>query len=274
LREQLRIHAGSTNVTSTTEIVPGFATTAMGGLPIVAMTRAEAAAFFELVAEEPRDPRRRPFYVTSANGEVLSRVARNALVRASFEAADMIHADGQAMVLASRLGTGTRLPERVATTDLFHDSARLAERSGKAFYLLGGSKETMAAALERVRRLYPRLNIVGARDGYFAPEEEEAVVEAINAARPDILWVGMGVPVEQRFVLRNLDRLTGVGVIKTSGGLFDFLSGRRSRAPGWMQAVGLEWLYRLMLEPRRLAVRYLTTSPHAALILLRDAALS
>jgi exopolysaccharide biosynthesis WecB/TagA/CpsF family protein len=79
----------------------------------------------------------------------------------------------------------------------------------------------------------------------------------------------MGVPREQVFALRYRDRLTNVGLIKTSGGLFDFLSGRNSRAPQWMQSVGLEWLYRLGLEPRRLFLRYLRTNPHALYLLLR-----
>jgi exopolysaccharide biosynthesis WecB/TagA/CpsF family protein len=78
----------------------------------------------------------------------------------------------------------------------------------------------------------------------------------------------MGAPAEQRFCLRNRASLSQVGIIKTSGGLFDFVSGKNSRAPGWMQAVGLEWAYRMALEPRRLAYRYLTTNPHALYLLL------
>src|SRR5690606_24880736 len=100
-------------------------------------------------------------------------------------------------------------------------------------------------------------------NGYFKRDDEDAVVAEINAARPDIMWLGLGVPLEQQFVARNLDRLTGVGLVKTSGGLFDFISGKNKRAPGWMQACGLEWLYRMWLEPRRLAMRYLTTNPQA-----------
>jgi exopolysaccharide biosynthesis WecB/TagA/CpsF family protein len=79
----------------------------------------------------------------------------------------------------------------------------------------------------------------------------------------------MGAPRELAFAVRNRDLLTGVGLIKTSGGLFDFLSGRNRRAPAWMQAAGLEWLHRLALEPRRLFYRYLTTNPHALYVLLR-----
>ncbi len=259
----------SRRIADTVPTVFGFPALMMGGMPIAAMTRAETAAFLDAAGTEPRAPDRLPLYITSANGEVLSRADRDPAIRKLFLAADMIHADGQSMVLSSRIRGSLKLPERVATTDLFHDAARLAERTGTTFYMLGGTAETMAAALERVKSAYPKLRIVGARNGYIAPDEEDAVVAAIDAARPDILWIGMGVPIEQAFVLRNRPRLRGVGVIKTSGGLFDFLAGKRSRAPGWMQAAGLEWLYRTILEPRRLLLRYLTTNPHAALIMLR-----
>jgi exopolysaccharide biosynthesis WecB/TagA/CpsF family protein len=86
------------------------------------------------------------------------------------------------------------------------------------------------------------------------------------------LWVGLGVPLEQQFIDRHIDRLTSVGVVKTSGGLFDFLSGKNSRAPAWIQSVGLEWLYRVCLEPRRLGMRYLTTNPKAIRALIRHSA--
>ena len=87
--------------------------------------------------------------------------------------------------------------------------------------------------------------------------------------KPDILWIGLGVPLEQQFIERNIDRLTGVGVVKTSGGLFDFISGKNPRAPQWMQDAGLEWVYRAMREPRRLGMRYLTTNPQAIGALIR-----
>jgi N-acetylglucosaminyldiphosphoundecaprenol N-acetyl-beta-D-mannosaminyltransferase len=122
-------------------------------------------------------------------------------------------------------------------------------------------------AAEHLQRLYPRLNIVGYRHGYFSAEEEADVVAAINAVRPDILWIGLGVPGEQRFALRHRDDLR-VGLIKTAGGLFDFLSGKNRRAPEWMQATGLEWVYRIYLEPRRLLGRYMRTNPHALFLLL------
>jgi exopolysaccharide biosynthesis WecB/TagA/CpsF family protein len=194
--------------------------------------------------------------------------ARDGKVRGLFEAADLIHADGTPLVFASRMRAALPLPERVATTDLFHDVAARAPAVDATFYLLGATDEVIVRAAENVRRMYPRLTVVGHRSGYFSADAESDVVAEINAARPDILWVGMGAPAEQRFSLRHRARLANVGLIKTSGGLFDFLSGRNSRAPFWMQAMGLEWAYRMALEPRRLAWRYLTTNPHAAYLLL------
>ena len=239
----------------------------LGGLPIAAIDRVGSAEFMLNVAIARRGAGGPPPLVTSANGQVLSMCARDSAVRELFEAADLIHADGTPLVFASRLRK-VRLPERVATTDLFHDVAERAPSVAATFYLLGATDAVIARAAENVRRKYPRLTLAGYRSGYFSAAEESEVVAQVNAARPDILWVGMGASAEQRFCLRVRARLSNVGLIKTCGGLFDFVSGRNSRAPGWMQAMGLEWAYRMALEPRRLAYRYLTTNPHAAYLLL------
>jgi N-acetylglucosaminyldiphosphoundecaprenol N-acetyl-beta-D-mannosaminyltransferase len=243
-------------------------TVTIGGLPIAVIDRARSAALMVDWALAQRGSDEPPLYITSANGQVLSLCAADPALRDLFLASPLIHADGMPLVFASRWRCRTPLPERVATTDLFHDVARIAIGLGATFYMLGGSPEALRKATVNVRRLYPGLKLVGSRHGYFRPEEEDAIVAEIEAARPDILWVAMGAPREQRFAVKNRERLTGIGVIKTSGGLFDFLSGERSRAPSWMQAAGLEWLYRMLLEPRRLFVRYAVTNPHAAYLLL------
>lgn len=240
----------------------------LGGLPIAVIDRARSAHLMLELALSRRGTGTPPLYITSANGQVLSICARDEAIRAAFLSADVIHADGTPLVLASRLKSPLRLPERVATTDLFHDVAVQAEQRGATFYLLGGTPDVIARAVQRTRERYPRLKIAGFRGGYFSAAEEDRVIAEINAARPDVLWIGMGVPAEQYFSARNRAKLTGVGVIKTSGGLFDFVSGKNSRAPRWMQAAGLEWAYRMALEPRRLAYRYLTTNPHALYLLL------
>jgi exopolysaccharide biosynthesis WecB/TagA/CpsF family protein len=233
-------------------------------MDIAVQTRAEAARMMIEAALARRGGGARPYYVTSANGQVLSLCDRDARARALFEAADVIHADGQPMVTLSRLGGRRPLPERVATTDLVHDVFALSAREGVTHYLLGATAESNAKARVKLAALYPGVEIHG-RGGYF--DDPEPILAEIARVRPDILWVGMGAPREQSFVVEHLDRLA-CGCVKTSGGLFDFLSGVHARAPGWMQAVGLEWAYRLAREPRRLGWRYLTTNPHALWLLL------
>jgi N-acetylglucosaminyldiphosphoundecaprenol N-acetyl-beta-D-mannosaminyltransferase len=241
----------------------------IGGLPIAVIDRAQSAELMVDAALERRDSGRPPLVFTSANGQVLSMCAREPHVRDLILDADLIHADGMPMVFVSRLFHRTPLPERVATTDLFHDVARVAQARGATVYLLGAAKAVMSQATQHIRALYPDLKIVGADGGYLRREgDEERIIAEINAAKPDILFLGLGAPGEQWFATRYRDRLHGVGLIKTCGGLFDFLSGKSRRAPNWMQRAGLEWAYRIYLEPRRLAGRYLMTNPHAMFLLL------
>jgi len=239
----------------------------IGRLPIAVMDRVASAEFMLSAALSARGSKRPPLVITSANGQVLSMCARSKEVRDQFLAADLIHADGMPLVFASRLRGSMPLPQRVATTDLFHDIARLAERQGARFFFLGASDAIVEKTVRAVKQSYPKLAIAGFRSGYFGPDDEEDVIAEINAADADILWIGMGAPRELIVSLRWRSRLN-VGLIKTSGGLFDFLAGKNSRAPHWMQAAGLEWAYRLALEPGRLFWRYATTNVHAAFLLL------
>jgi N-acetylglucosaminyldiphosphoundecaprenol N-acetyl-beta-D-mannosaminyltransferase len=240
----------------------------IGGQPIPVIDRAQSAQLMIDIAAARRNSNQPALVFTSANGQVLSLCAQDSAVRKLFTDADVVHADGMPLVFASRWLCRKPLPERVATTDLFHDVARLAEVRGTTFYLLGATDETVELAVRRALSLYPRLRIRGYHSGYFSSDQEPGIIADINAARPDILWVGMGAPREQLFAMRNRRALRGVGIIKTAGGLFDFLSGRARRAPDWMQAAGLEWAYRTFLEPQRLARRYLMTNPHALFLLL------
>ena len=246
-----------------------FPRVVVGGLPVAALDRRDTARLTISAALSRRGTGQPCLFFTTTNGQVVSLCASDPEVKSLFGSADLISADGMSVVFASRLGRGAHLPERVATTDAFHDAARLAATAGATFYLLGGSEEVNAAAARRVGEIYPGVKIVGRRNGYFKREEEPAIVEAINAAAPDVLWIGFGVPAQQRFIVRNRQQLTSVGVAKSCGGLFDFLAGKNSRAPRWMQKAGLEWAFRIYEEPQRLLWRYLTTNPHAAYWLVR-----
>lgn len=241
----------------------------IGGLPIAVIDRAQSAELMVELALDRRDTPLPPLIITSANGQVLSLCARKTGMRNLFLQTDLIHADGMSLVFASRLFCDTPLPERICTTDFFHDVVEVGQRRGARMFFLGGTQSVSDEAARRVEAQYPDLEIVGHASGYIRREDEEArVIDAINAAKPDILWIGLGAPLEQLFAVRNRHRLRGVGLIKTAGGLFDVLSGQKSRAPQWVIDAGFEWAYRWYLEPARLAVRYLTTNPHALYLLV------
>ena len=227
----------------------------------------EQTANFMIAMVFPQRRLHRPLYLTSANGEVVARCSTEPLTDRLFRAADLINADGQPLVMVSRFRSSTPLPERVATTELFGVVARKAATAGLTFYLLGAEEAENATAVANVRQAYPDLRIVGHCHGYLRGDALRAKVDEINALAPDYLWVALGVPYEQAFVEEFTPRLFNVGVIKTSGGLFNFLSGSRARAPQWMQQLGLEWAWRIWLEPRRLFWRYLTTNPRALYLL-------
>ena len=196
-------------------------TTNVGGMQIAVIDREQSAALMVEEAIGRRGDAKPPMVSSSANGQVLSFYAANPDQRILFDQVDLMHADGMPMVWASRIGPGPSLPERVATTDLFHDVAEKAAARGATFYMLGASQGHLSKAMANVRRRYPTLKIVGARNGYFRRDELPDVLDEINRCQPDILWVAMGIPREQEFCLAHRADLPNVGVIKTSGGLFD-----------------------------------------------------
>ncbi|HEY4987936.1 MAG TPA: WecB/TagA/CpsF family glycosyltransferase [Bradyrhizobium sp.] len=239
----------------------------LGGLRLAVLDM-EQTANFMIEAVFPQRRTGRPLFLTSANGEVVARCSTEPQTERLFRAADLINADGQPLVTVSRLTSTTPLPERVATTDLFHVVAGKAQAAGLSFYMLGAKEAENAAAVAKIQQMYPNLRILGRCHGYLTRKDLRAKVDEINRLAPDYLWLALGVPAEQVFVEEFMPRLSNIGVIKTSGGLFNFLSGSRSRAPLWMQQAGLEWVWRVFLEPRRLFWRYLTTNPRALYLLL------
>jgi N-acetylglucosaminyldiphosphoundecaprenol N-acetyl-beta-D-mannosaminyltransferase len=239
----------------------------VGGLRTDCVSRRQLAQLMVGDCLAARGGRRAPKAVLSTNGNIIATAALDAKFRETFLKADVIHADGAPVVMASRLFTGTPVPERSATTDFLFDAAAAAAEAGLKFFLLGSTEEINRRAAEALKRAYPGIEIVGRRNGYFNAEDEAAICEEINASGADVLWVGMGVPRETEFSLNNKTRLT-VGWIVTCGGCFNFAAGDYVRAPRWMQKVGLEWLHRLLREPRRLFWRYLITNPVAIAMLL------
>jgi exopolysaccharide biosynthesis WecB/TagA/CpsF family protein len=244
----------------------------IGGLQIARVTRSDLAKLMvvQCLAHRKR-PGSKPKLVFAANGQVISLAATDPQFRRYHDMADLIHADGQPVVFMSKWITRAPIPERSAVTDFFHDAASAARANGLSMYFLGGHEDVNARCAEIMRKLYPGLKIAGRQHGYFSRGEEPALCKRINATGADIVWVGLGVPLEQAFCVRNRDRLHA-GWLVTSGGCFNYVTGDYGRAPDWMQRVGLEWLYRLWREPRRLFLRYALTNPHALYLMLMRSA--
>jgi N-acetylglucosaminyldiphosphoundecaprenol N-acetyl-beta-D-mannosaminyltransferase len=239
----------------------------VGGLNTACLSRDGLARMMLQDCLDARsNPQRQPKLVFASNGHAIALAAQDEAFRFTFEQADIIHADGQAAVFASRL-TKTPIPERSATTDFIHDAAALAAEHGLRFFLLGATEEANAEAARILRETYPGLQIVGRRHGYFSEGEEDEICDEINLTQPDVIWVGLSVPLEYEFSVRNKTRLRA-GWLVTCGGCYNFVTGASKRAPRWMQATGLEWLFRLVLEPKRLFWRYAVTNPLAIFLLL------
>jgi N-acetylglucosaminyldiphosphoundecaprenol N-acetyl-beta-D-mannosaminyltransferase len=209
-----------------------------------------------------------PKLAFSSNGQGVSLAGADPSFAEVMNTADFVHADGMSVVFASRLPGRKRLPERIATTDFFHDAAEAAMKADLSFYILGGSEAQNLGAYEAIRTLYPTLRLAGRRNGYFKREEDADVCAEIVAAGTDVLWVGLGKPLQERWSVENRERLAGVGWLKTCGGLYAFLAGEARRAPDWAQSMGLEWAWRMLQEPGRLAWRYFVTNPHAIYLML------
>jgi len=239
----------------------------VGGITTACLSRDGLARMMLQDCLDAREnPKRHPKLVFASNGHAIALAARDEAFRFTFEQADIIHADGQAAVFASRM-TATPIPERSATTDFIHDASKIAARHGLRFFLLGATEEANVEAAHILAQTYPGLQIVGRRHGYFSRDEEEDICDEINLTLPDVIWVGLSVPVEYEFAVRNKTRLSA-GWLVTCGGCYNFITGDYARAPRWMQAAGLEWLFRLILEPKRLFWRYAVTNPLAIFLLL------
>ena len=245
-------------------------TVVVGGFPTIRLTRAELAALMVGDCTANRNERPpHPKLVFSSNGQGISLAGTDRVFADTMSQADIIHADGMSVVIASRLLTNRPLPERVSTTDFFHDAARAAVTARLSFFLLGGSEAQNKAACEAIQSQYPELRIAGRHHGFIDEHEDERLCAEIVAGGTDVLWVAMGKPKQELWCVRNRHRLSGVAWIKTCGGLFSFLTNEVKRAPIWMQDWGLEWLHRTAQEPTRLAWRYLLTNPHSLYRMVR-----
>lgn len=168
---------------------------------------------------------------------------------------DIINADGMPIVWAAKI-LGNPLKERIAGIDLMERLIELSVHKRYRLFFLGAKEDIVNEVFRIYRERFPELQIAGFRNGYWKPEEEENVVEHIRNTRADILFIAMSSPKKEFFIKKYLHTMC-VPFVMGVGGSFDVVAGKIRRAPKWMQEIGLEWLFRLLQEPRRLWRRYL-----------------
>jgi len=243
--------------------------TRVGGIRTACISLADLIDLMLRDAGENRANDLAPKLCFDSNGQAVSMYHTDPAYREAVDSADIVHADGFVIVGSSGVFSSERIPDRSSTTDLFLDCLPKAAALGTKFFILGGKESTNFRCVEICNKAYPALDIVGRHHGYFDRDEEGEIVDLINRSGADVLWVGLGKPIEQYFAVRNQRKLK-VGWIVTCGGLFNFVTGEYPRAPVWMQRSGLEWLHRLITNPRKLFWRYLKTNPHALWLIWRD----
>jgi N-acetylglucosaminyldiphosphoundecaprenol N-acetyl-beta-D-mannosaminyltransferase len=211
---------------------------------------------------------RAPHYNIAINAAKVVSYHDDPALRDAIDHAHLLTMDGQAVVWAAR-ALGHAAPERVAGADLMVALLAHAAARGYSIYLLGARQDVVEECAARAMARFPALRIAGARNGYFQPADEAAIVAAIRVARPDILFLGFGSPHKEYFMQTHY-RALGVPFMMGVGGTFDVLAGRVSRAPRWMQRTGLEWSHRRAQEPGRMWKRYLVSNTRFLSLVARD----
>jgi N-acetylglucosaminyldiphosphoundecaprenol N-acetyl-beta-D-mannosaminyltransferase len=193
---------------------------------------------------------------TVVNAGKIVSMHQDPQLRESVVNADIINADGQAVVWASRF-LGKPLKERVAGIDLMEQLIRLANQNRYKVFFLGAKEEILRSVVDHYSKVYSPHIIAGYRNGYFRKEEEPEIARQIADSGANILFVAISSPTKENFLYQNRQVLKKVNFIMGVGGSFDVVSGLVQRAPVWMQKAGLEWLYRVYQEPGRMLKRYL-----------------
>lgn len=198
--------------------------------------------------------------INTINAHSYNTALEDTLFAEALLGGDALIPDGASIVKACRwLGAESQPVERVAGWDLFEfEMVRLNAKGGRCMFM-GSSPKVLGLIVERAREVYPNIEVVTYSPPYkpeFSPEENRAIVDAINAADPDLLWIGMTAPKQEKWTYQHLPELKIHCHVGTIGAVFDFFAGTVKRAPLWWQNHGLEWLYRLLKEPRRMWRRY------------------
>lgn len=238
-----------------------FPKTTIFGVPFSKMGMQETVRFLA-----DRIERKLPTQVVTANPEIVMMGLKQPAYMEVLQQVELIVPDGTGIVWAASQ-KGDPVTERVPGFDLLYELVAVGSEKGWRIYMLGAGPEVIALAAAKLKSLYPRIEIVGYRDGFFTVDEEPEIVRAIQAAEPDLLFVGLGAPKQELWISRHREQLA-VPVMMGVGGSFDGIAGKVKRAPKVFIKLRLEWFYRLLKQPTRW--RRMMELPKFALKVMRE----
>lgn len=230
------------------------------GLPVNALTYHDAVSRVEDSITTDK-----PTWILAMNPEKIMKAIADAELSHLLKQADLFIPDGVGILWAGKI-FGMTFPQRVTGVDLLMTLIEEAARRGWRIYLLGAAPGVVEEVARSWENAFPGLQVAGCHDGYFGSSGEDLLAEKIKQAKPDILFVGMGSPKQEKFINTYQARI-GVPVCMGVGGSFDVISGKKKRAPQWMQNSGLEWSYRFFIEPTR--ILRMSALPKFMLLVLR-----
>ena len=214
------------------------------GVPVASLTMREAVEQAERWMDE-----RHGALIATANAEMIMNATRDEELFEILRAADLVVPDGAGTVWAAH-HLGHEMPERVAGYDLTQELLKRAPENNRRVFFFGSAPGVAEKAKQKAEAMYPGIQIVGVRNGYFSEDEVPAIIRMIREAQPDLLLAALGVPKQEKWLKKYKEKL-GVPVSIGVGGTLDVMAGTAKRAPVWMQKAKLEWLFRGILQPRR-----------------------
>jgi len=237
------------------------------GVKVDALNMASIIANMKALLEDGQQ-----HYFCTPNPEIILAALKDAEYKAILNNADIQTADGAGLLWASeflndrkngkkwlglsKIFTPTMcksiISERVTGVDLTKQICKLAEALNKKMFLLGANEGVAQKTKENLNSIYPHLKIVGTFSGSPKPSDEAKIIEMINSSGAEILFVAYGAPAQEKWIARNLAKMPSVKLAGGVGGTFDFIAGTKKRAPKWMQNIGVEWLYRVIIQPSRI----------------------
>lgn len=206
-------------------------------------------------------------HIVSGNPEVLFTALNNKELLYNFKSERaLIIPDGVGIQISGKI-LNTEVKEKIAGIELMKDIIKKCVEDGKGIYLLGASQENLNACVANLLTMYPNLNLLGYKNGFFDIDNPKDVLDDIKNSKPEVLFVAMGCPRQEKFIVKYMDELP-VRIFMGVGGSFDVIGEKVKRAPRWMINIGMEWAYRVVKEPRR--IKRLGSIPKFLLLVLKN----